>query len=247
MSDKETALAAAFEDFKATVTELGFDPAYTLRFWTRSFRRQMTGGYRNEVEQVTFEADILATVPGIERKLEVLAAPYGTPDRRDSKGQFFSPKTRLFEDFFERVPVLYCHSFGEAQPSVIGEARFLRRDDAGAWYSVELYFEQEQAVCETLWRAAHEHACRASVGTAPMFHRVAPDGEILAWPIVELSLLDTRAGDIPANWAAAVFPVVNWRPQEAAATELVDNEQPTGSNRNGQENSSTEQHEAAPD
>ncbi len=140
--------------------------------------------------------------------LEVLGAPYSGPDGgRDLQGEFFSEKTDFMMDIGDKRPVLYYHGDtpeGQVDPSpeVIGVAEAVRRDERGMWFEVTL--DKAKGLAERIWEAAMQGIAAASTGSIGHLVRRAMSGELLTWPIAELTLLDVGEGRMPANPFATV-------------------------------------------
>ena len=140
--------------------------------------------------------------------LEVLGAPYGGHlGGKDAQGQYFSPRTSFGMDPGETRPVYYYHGDtpeGQraAVPEIIGKAKATRRDSKGLWFDVVL--DKSKALAKRVYEAATRGLARASSGAANYLTRYGEDGEILSWPITELTLLDVGGGRAPANDLARV-------------------------------------------
>lgn len=141
------------------------------------------------------------------RELEVLGAPYGGHmDGKDADGEYFSANTDFMLDIGERRPALYLHGrtprgTTSLQPPVIGKATASRRDDDGLWFDVSL---GEGQLADRVWEAAQVGKARASSGAVNYLVRRSKDGELLTWPLAELSVFDTGQGRSPANELAQV-------------------------------------------
>lgn len=123
------------------------------------------------------------------------AVLWGDRTRKDLTGEYFQPETADLAAIFKavgRLPVLYHHAMdGTAQTTVIAVADTLRGDDVGLWYEAQLDLANKyrQAVGDLIYKAA----LGTSSGTLPGARKVAADGAIVRWPIVELSLTPTPA------------------------------------------------------
>lgn len=143
------------------------------------------------------------------RKLEVLAAPYGSADDRDKLGEFFTARTDFMLEVGDRRPSLYFHGFTpdkrmSAKPKPIGVATATKADDQGLWMVAEL---DDSALSDRVWKAAEAGTCRASTGAVNYLCRSAEDGEVEVWPIGELSLLDEGLARHPVNDKAVAIPL----------------------------------------
>lgn len=146
-------------------------------------------------------------------ELEVLAVPFGGPKGgKDSDGEYFSDKTKLYEDQFSSPLVTYYHGYDatgnpQGEPAIIGrvDGRAQRKND-GVWYRIILDKASEYA--KRIWEAARNGAARASSGSIAHLVRKAADGEILVWPIGEIALIDADGRRQPANSFAVAMPVM---------------------------------------
>lgn len=146
--------------------------------------------------------------------LDVLGVPYGTPNDRDRHNEFFTPHTNLHFDKYGLPPVVYYHGFDPengkpaGEPVYIGSttSREVRAD--GVWYRVVL--DKRHELAKRVWQAAQRLAAFASSGSANHLVRVAKNGEVLHWPVIELSLfdIDPAMGRVPANNYAIARPVL---------------------------------------
>lgn len=144
---------------------------------------------------------------GAERQLEVLGAPYGGHNKgKDEDGEWFSENTDFMIEVGDRRPTLYLHGMTPRMttmlmPEVIGKATAARRDQDGLWFDVAL---GEGQLADRVWEAALEGKARASSGAVNYLVRKSQEGEILSWPLAELSVFDTGQGRQPANQLASV-------------------------------------------
>lgn len=146
-----------------------------------------------------------------EWELDVLGIPFGDESNRDSDGEFFTARTKLHEDKFPHAPAVYYHGFGDnnrpsASPAYIGRTVAAERRNDGVWYRVVLNKASELA--KRVWEAAQRGTAFASSGSVAHLVRKATSGEILEWPVAELSIFDTDNGKRPANRYAVALPVL---------------------------------------
>lgn len=164
--------------------------------------------YAKERKQLlTFQAGTIKALDGM--RLEVLGAPFGGHlNGKDADGEFFSDKTDFMLSEGDKRPVIYYHGktprgSNMLHPEVIGTAEYVRKDERGLWFEVVL--NQGSELAARVWQAAKEGFARASSGTIGYLKRLAEKtGEILTWPLAELSLFDTGNGRQPANQLAVV-------------------------------------------
>lgn len=145
-------------------------------------------------------------------KWRVLAIPFGGPfDGKDLDGEFFSPRTDIKPDWFDRRPLVWHHNLDQMMKAdpVMGTADDLEKSDEGWWATIWLdrahrYWSQ----VDELMRAGKVYG---SSGSLPTFVRVAKSGEIMVWPYIEQTLTPT-----PANPYARLVPAKTAEHFEAA-------------------------------
>ena len=138
--------------------------------------------------------------------LEVLGVPFGGPmGGKDVDGEFFSERTELALKPGDRRPVFYNHGEDPANtkvmfPEVIGEATYIGKRADGHWF--EVVIDDTNEFAKRVVEAAKQGMARASSGAIGYLTRILRrTGEILVWPLGELSLLDADPGGrrIPSN------------------------------------------------
>jgi hypothetical protein len=137
-------------------------------------------------------------------QLEVLGVPFGGPQGgKDLDGEFFSSRTNIMLAIGEARPVFYAHGDKQADPELIGKAVYDRVDEKGHWFRVEL--NKGAQVAKGIYEAAIAGLARASSGAiAHLVRAVRQTGELLVWPVGELSLLDAATSHLAANQFAVV-------------------------------------------
>jgi hypothetical protein len=126
-------------------------------------------------------------------KWRVLAIPFGGPfDGKDLDGEFFSPRTDIKADWFDRRPLVWHHNLDgtmKAEP-VLGTADDTDKAEDGWWSTIWLdRSHQYWAQVDALLRAGKVYG---SSGSLPNFVRTdRKTGEILVWPYVEQTLTPT--------------------------------------------------------
>jgi hypothetical protein len=135
--------------------------------------------------------------------IEGWAAPYGSPTHRDAQGEWFSPRTDFGLDLIPTGrPLLIGHGLTDAGVAVVGRIASAERRPEGLWIRAQLdragrYFGKirDQLAAGVL-----------SFSSATMAHlaKTGRDGEILAWPLVEVSLTAT-----PSSSDARIVSVKN--------------------------------------
>jgi len=145
-------------------------------------------------------------------ELDVLGVPFGGPNGgKDDDGEYFSEKTNLHLDRFADPLVMYYHGYGDngepaGEPQVIGKVASHEKRSDGVWFRVIL--DKASEFARRVWEGAKDGMARASSGSINHLVRKADDGEILNWPMAELSLFETSTGKQPANGYAVALPVL---------------------------------------
>lgn len=133
-------------------------------------------------------------------KWRVLAIPYGGPFKgKDLDGEFFSARTDIKPDWFDRRPLVWHHNLDKAMADpVIGTSDDLEQKDDGWWSTVWLNrSNQYWAAVDKLLQAGKIYG---SSGSLPNFVKTdAKTGEILVWPYIEQTLTPT-----PSNFYSVV-------------------------------------------
>ncbi len=159
---------------------------------------------------------VRAISEGQKRILEVLAAPFGSPDKLDRYDQYLSPNTNFMIGVGDKRPLLYFHGNSPRgrmveTPEVIGPpAEVTRIDEEGVWMRAEL---GEGELQDKTWQAALVGKCRASTGSIGYLVRPQPidgkypTGEVRVWAIAELSVFDAVDGRVPISDDAVAIPL----------------------------------------
>ena len=153
---------------------------------------------------------VRAITEGTKRILEVLAAPFGSTERKDRLDQFFSLRTDFMLGVGDRRPTLYLHGFSPnarkmKSPTTIGVAEVTRIDEAGVWMQTEL---DDSELSTRTWNAALKGEARASTGSVNYLERHDDvTGEVYSWPIAELSVFDAGDNRVPVSDDAVVLPL----------------------------------------
>ncbi len=125
-------------------------------------------------------------VDGSELEYECYGILFGSREKRDLEGTFFTKDTNLHLGWYNQRPWLYHHGLNKhVQLDNVGTWKSVEVDDTGAFFRGELdarhrYLEQVQELLS-------EKALLPSSGTFNYMMKVADDGEILEWPVGELS------------------------------------------------------------
>jgi hypothetical protein len=123
-------------------------------------------------------------VDGSDDRIQACAVLWGDEERKDLTGEFFSQDTEELEIIFDALkalPVLYQHAMD-------GE---LKADDVGLWYEAQLKLSDEYG--EAIRKLINSKRLGTSTQTFPVARKVADNGHIERWPIVEITLTPTPA------------------------------------------------------
>jgi len=135
-------------------------------------------------------------------KWRVLAIPFGGPRKGglDLDGEYFSPKTDIKADWFEKRPVLWHHGQDpNVKDAVIGTEGELTKESDGWW--AEMWLDRSNAYWSHVNSLLQAGKVFGSSGSMGHLVQKARDGEITVWPHIEQTLTPT-----PANPFARVIP-----------------------------------------
>ena len=183
----------SFEEFKRRLTAL-------------AKRKGLTSSLPKEWSQ-----SVKAVEDTVEWVLDILAVPFGSPDNRDSQGEYFDAQTHLHEDKYPLPPLVYHHGMTdglqakEETPEYLGKTIKRWVDGAGVW--VRGVLDKTAARAKVVWEAAKQGLARASSGSTHLA-RVDQDGHIREWPVSEISIFDVSDGRQPANRHAVAIPAM---------------------------------------
>lgn len=126
-------------------------------------------------------------------KWRVLAIPFGGPlkDGRDLDHEYFSPRTDIKADWFDRRPVLFHHGQDEtAKDTTLGTEDDLTKEDDGWWGTMWLDRQSRYfAFLDKLMRSG-----KAFGSSGAISHLVRKEGpEITVWPHAEQTITPTPA------------------------------------------------------
>jgi hypothetical protein len=118
---------------------------------------------------------------------------WGDEKRKDLSGEFFTPKTLELKSIFEQVGVLpffYNHATdGAVKSEMLGTVDILSEDELGLWYEAQLRKNSQYRMA--FQKLIDAKALGTSGGCLPGARQVAKNGEILRWPIMEVSATPT--------------------------------------------------------
>lgn len=117
---------------------------------------------------------------------------WGSAEARDLHGEYFTPRTALGLDWYDRRPVLFQHGQdGAVKASVIGVIDHLQADEVGLWAEAQL--DLRESYVRAIRDLIDKGALHWSSGSLAHLVEVEADGHITRWPIVEGSLTPTPA------------------------------------------------------
>lgn len=135
-------------------------------------------------------------------KFRVLAIPFGGPFAgKDLDEEFFSKRTDIKPDWFDRRPLIWHHNLDQTMKadSTIGTADDLELDEDLGWWST-VWLDRSHRYWSAVDTLLGQQKLYGSSGTMPNFVRTdKKTGEILVWPYVEQTLTPT-----PSNFQSQV-------------------------------------------
>jgi len=170
---------------------------------------QMAALHANE-EMPTKSWAVKAIQEGDDWILDVRGIPFGSPQQVDSDGEYFDAQTVIHEDKYGLPPAVYYHGYDDpnkpsSRPVYLGKS-ITREKRADGWY-FRVILDKAEKLAREIWESAKVGMARASSGSAHHLVRYGSNGRIAEWPVIELSLIDTRMkGHRPANPYAIALP-----------------------------------------
>jgi hypothetical protein len=145
-----------------------------------------------------------------DRLIEVKVAYYGHKAGKDSHGEYFSPNTDFDPENFPAPPLLYYHGFDAngkkmGKPAVTGKFASRRTGTDGHYLTYKL---KSTKYADLQWDSAQKGACVVSPGTIGHLIRKAASGELLYWPLAEISAWDYAPNRAPANLHSVAVPAL---------------------------------------
>ena len=133
------------------------------------------------------------------------AVLWGDPARKDVTGEFFTPRTEELDTVFKSMgalPYFYQHAGDDAlKATVVGRVDVMTPDDVGLWYEAQLSLAG--AYRSRINEMLEAGLLGTSSGVLPLARKAnRRTGEIMRWPIMELSATPT-----PAEWRMLERPV----------------------------------------
>ena len=135
-------------------------------------------------------------------KWRVLAIPFGGPFKggKDLDHEYFSPRTDIKADWFDRRPVLFHH----AKDELIGDETLGTEDDleqkSDGWWAT-VWLERSNRYWDMVNGLLSAGKMYGSSGALAHVVKKARDGELLVWPHIEQTLTP-----IPSNFLSRVEP-----------------------------------------
>ena len=118
-------------------------------------------------------------------ELEGIAIPFGSADRKDLHGEWFTPRTDLCLEWFEVRPALYDHGMDDAvKASVVGRVVDHELTDVGILGKTQL--DRHNRHREAIAALVDAKALSYSSGAMAHLVQTSKSGEIARWPWVEL-------------------------------------------------------------
>ena len=168
-----------------------------------------------------------------KNKWRVLAIPFGGPfEGKDLDGEYFSPRTDIKADWFDRRPLIWHHNLDgtmKADP-VLGTADDTELDEDEGWWST-IWLDRSHQYWSQVDALLRSGKVYGSSGSLPNFVRTdRKTGEILVWPYIEQTLTPTPANPLSrvvAAKAIAHFDEANISLSPALRGLLSDLDSPT--------------------
>lgn len=120
---------------------------------------------------------------------------WGSAEEPDVYGEWFTAQTEEMTAIFKAVgklPYLYHHAMDENLRGIpIGTIDAMKQDEVGLWYEAQI--EMSNAYREAFFDLTRKKRLGSSSGTLPGARSVSKTGEIVRWPVVEISATPTPA------------------------------------------------------
>lgn len=147
-----------------------------------------------------------------DNRYETYAVLFGSPDKRDLLGTYFDKGTNYYLDWYNERPWLYNHG---TRPQQLVQTRSQRigmwdeigMDDQGVFVRGEL--DVSHRYWEAVKQLVDDGILHPSSGTVDYMMRVAPDGHVDDWPVVEVSSTPQ-----PGEWRTSPISAASQRAVE---------------------------------
>lgn len=144
------------------------------------------------------QVEVTATMKAAGERIIDVCIAYGSAKSKDSHGEYFSPNTDLAESDFPSPPLIYYHGFDQgtnremSKPIVIGKP--MKRWNSELGHNIRYQLKSNRYADKT-WQDAQEGPVPASPGTVGyLIRKDNKTGELLYWPIAEVSAWDRAGG-----------------------------------------------------
>lgn len=166
----------------------------------------------NEQQDATPSMPIKALPGG---RIAHYAVLWGDAARKDLTGEWFTPKTEELTAIFSAVgklPLMYDHGTNaQVKAAPIGLVDMMGVDDVGLWYQAQLDLANQYTTA--VQHLIGETKLGTSSGALPAGRKALPTGELVRWPIVELTLTprpaEYRMMERPIEQIKAAYKAVN--------------------------------------
>ncbi len=123
-------------------------------------------------------------------KIGGLIVAFGLP--KDSQGEYFDADTEFHLDWYNERPVLWHHGLSDnVGAQQIGTITEIQKTDKGLW--AEAVLDSTLPIAQRVYELVKEGKLGWSSGSIPHLVKVASDGKIVEWPLVEASLTPNPA------------------------------------------------------
>jgi len=123
------------------------------------------------------------------RKWRICSLPYGGPMKggKDYDGEYFSPRTNPWADYYPERPALFQHAQDRVlKDSVIGIEDELHQEKDGWWGT--LWLERGNQYLDQINSLIAAGKAWGSSGSVGHLVKKAKDGELLVWPHIEQTI-----------------------------------------------------------
>lgn len=149
----------------------------------KNILKHKAGGAVKSVEAHEEEGELL---------VEGYLVTWGNENDTDLQGEFFTPRTEFCLDWFKERPALYHHGLdGDVGLRTIGTLKSIEMDDLGLWVKAQLNKRDQYA--RAVYDMVKTKEFGWSSGSVDHLVKIAPDGEIAVWPLIEGSITPTPA------------------------------------------------------
>ena len=171
-------------------------------------------------DYVTKYAQHLTTIKSVGDNEETVGAYgilWGDENNRDYHNEYFTAKTAEYKAVFDgmgAIPLLFDHGFdNRIKSTVIGKVTKLEEDEIGLWFEAKL--TEHETYKKMVKPLVEKRVLYPSSGVLPAAKRVKSTGEIVRWPIVEMTMthrpaeyrmLDIPVAELQKHYKSAGLP-----------------------------------------